>query len=117
MSETAELADLVLPASLPFEFAGSFTNTQRVIQEFEPFLNPVLTSSIDQLISLLKEFGHNGIADSSDARAEAFRMISERQPDRQEFSCTTENNYNPRFNHGCDLIVKIFEDECIQNNR
>ena len=35
MTDTAKHADLILPASLPFEMGGSFTNTQKVIQEFE----------------------------------------------------------------------------------
>ncbi|MCD4697261.1 MAG: FAD-dependent oxidoreductase, partial [Bacteroidales bacterium] len=36
MTDTAQHANLVLPSSMPFEIGGSFTNTQKMIQEFEP---------------------------------------------------------------------------------
>ncbi len=114
MSETAELADLVLPSSLPFEFAGSFTNTQRVIQEFEPVLPSAgITNSIEQIAGMLKEFGLNDISDSADARSGVLRSVSmsARVPEILSFSFSDENNYNPLFNHGCDLIVKIFDEE------
>jgi predicted molibdopterin-dependent oxidoreductase YjgC len=114
MSATAEIADLVLPASLPFEIGGSFTNTQRVIQEFDPVLpGSGMVSGIDQLIRLLKEFGLNGISDGTDARIEALKKISVRKREMEKFCYTYENDYNALFSHGCDLIVKMFDDECI----
>jgi len=114
ISETAELADIILPASLPMEFQGSFTNTQRVIQEFEPVLpTDQIETSITQLIGILKKFGLNGLSDSLDVRAEALKKISEVVPDQPAFIFTSENNYNSFFSHGCDLIVKIYDDEYI----
>ncbi len=112
MSDTAELADLVLPASLPFESDGSFTSTQRVIQEFESFL-PLRgqVSGVSQLAGILKEFGMNGIADSADAREEALKKLSTRKVANESFFLTTDNDYVPLFDHGCDFIVKIFDEE------
>jgi predicted molibdopterin-dependent oxidoreductase YjgC len=40
MTETAEKANLVLPASLPIETGGSFTNTQKRIQKFNKQIDP-----------------------------------------------------------------------------
>ncbi|MFA6126103.1 MAG: FAD-dependent oxidoreductase [Bacteroidales bacterium] len=112
MTETADMAHLLLPASLPFEFSGSFTSTQRIIQEFEPVLSKtVKLTGVDQLISLLKLFGLNGIADSADARLEAFGNIARRSSESERFIYTVQNNYSQLFNHGCDFVVKIFNDE------
>ncbi|MEW6360371.1 MAG: formate dehydrogenase subunit alpha [Planctomycetota bacterium] len=38
LSETAQLADVVLPAASSFEKEGTFTNTERRVQRFEPAL-------------------------------------------------------------------------------
>ncbi len=112
MSDTTEMAHLILPSTLPFEFEGSFTNTQRMIQEFEPILPmKANVSGIDQLIGLVREFGIQGISDSADARAEAIQAISAAKADPPSFIRTAENNYNPLFSNGCDAIVKIFDEE------
>ncbi len=112
ITDTTEMANLILPATLPYEFEGSFTNTQRTIQSFEPFLKMKSEiSGIDQLISLLAQFGKNGISDSSDARAEALNKIAAGKSDSPAFVYTIENNFNPLFSHGCDAIVRIFDEE------
>ncbi len=112
VSDTTEMAHLILPASLPYEFEGSFTSTGKVIQQFEPFLSPKATrTGVDQLIGLLKEMGLNGLSDSADVRDEALRKISAAVPSGPAFIFTTENNYTPLFSFGCDAVVRIFEEE------
>jgi formate dehydrogenase major subunit len=112
MTETAALADLILPASLPVEQAGTFTNTQKQIQEFEAGKpGPVGTDSIGQLTAILREFGINGIHDSLDARNEALTSIAAHPELPEKFIFTGDDNYNPLFNHGCDILVRLFDEE------
>jgi formate dehydrogenase major subunit len=112
MTETAGLADLVLPSSLPYELEGTFTNTQRVIQEFQPFMTGKQgNNSIGQLVGMLGEFGLNGLKDSADARNEALKTLATGPLYEKIFNFTTDNNYSPLFNHGCDWVVKIFDEE------
>lgn len=114
MSETAKKADLILPASFPTESGGTFTNTQRVIQEFEAVFEPkVELLTHEQLIGILKEFGINGLNDLHDVAVEAFSLLP--APDNIEryyFTYTEhESKLNRMFDHGADYIVKIFDDE------
>jgi len=112
MTETAEIAHLILPASLPFELSGTFTNTQKQIQEFEQARkSPLAADSIGQLAGILKEFGVNGIHDSLDARNEAMTTIAAHPDLPERFIFTGEDNYNPLFNHGCDILVRLFDEE------
>jgi formate dehydrogenase major subunit len=114
MSETAALADLVLPASLHFETGGSFTNTQRFIQQFPASLSPPLDMTTPELLSALLEAltGKAGPAGPADVLLEAASMM--RPPD-QDAPCplvpTKEDNPARRFEHGCDLLVKRFEEQ------
>lgn len=60
MTETAEQADLILPASFSFEIGGSYTNTQKNIQMITASPESGLEmSSIQQLVALCKAFGMN----------------------------------------------------------
>ncbi len=55
MTETAKQADLILPASFPVESGGSFTNTQKVIQEFGAEFSPAVEkTSLAQIADLLR---------------------------------------------------------------
>ncbi|PLX04400.1 MAG: hypothetical protein C0594_09230, partial [Marinilabiliales bacterium] len=76
MTATAEKADLILPASLPYEMDGSFTNTQKVIQEFEKGIEPACElDSTQQIIGIMKKLGVNGIANSAEAKMEAIKLL------------------------------------------
>jgi formate dehydrogenase major subunit len=113
MTATAEQADLVLPASLPAETGGSFTNTQKMIQHFDAGLPSVVEhTSWQQLASLLKKFGLNGIDSPADALNEAFSILQETQRDEKyHFRHTESDNHNRMFNHGCDVVNKRFDEE------
>jgi predicted molibdopterin-dependent oxidoreductase YjgC len=112
MTDTAMIADLILPASLPFEQNGTFTNTQKQIQEFESGRrSPLGIDSIGQVAGILKEFGINGIHDSLDARNEALASIASHPDLPERFIFTMEDNFNPLFNHGCDILVRLFDEE------
>jgi len=115
LTETAQKADLVMPASLPIEIGGSFTNTQKHIQKFEKQINSVIEKSApQQLIDLMAHFGLNGISDSEAALSEVFGLLPEPvDPDTWKYSLnyTGHDNFNRMFNHGCDIVNKRFDDE------
>ena len=112
MSETAKLADLILPASIPGEFMGSFTNTQKAIQLFEENdESKVALAGSAQLLMLLKEYKINGVSDSAEVHEKALSYIACKESTQTlEINSTTENQKGSFFNHGCDLITKLFDD-------
>ena len=113
MTPTAMEADLILPASFPAETGGSFTNSQRVIQEFDAVL-PLKTgkSNLGQLTDLLKTFGFDGLS----LRDYIFEEIISLLPQGKDHSAipmqyTVENDDPHFFAHGCDAVVRIFDQE------
>lgn len=60
MTTTAQFADVVLPACPSLEKEGTFVNTERRIQRFEPVLQPLGQAKPDWLIlcELARRFGH-----------------------------------------------------------
>ena len=112
MSETAKMADLILPAAFPAEMGGSFTNTQKMIQDFDATM-PVRISqdNLMQLLALLKKFGSNGLNDINDIRSEFFGLLPTEIKSKHEFAYTEKDNTNRMFNHGCDVVNKIFDEE------
>jgi len=111
-SETSQLADLILPASLPGEFAGSFTNTQKMIQVFEENLDSALDmNTSQQMIEIIKTFGLNGINDVTDAHSEVLKYVGKKANTNDRVLIpTTEDHFSVFFKHGCDLLVKLFDE-------
>ena len=117
MTETAKHADLILPASMPFEMGGSFTNTQKVIQEFEAVLPSKLEmTSLKQLSTMLSQFKMNGFESPKDVMMEALTLLpEEQQEEKLKFQFTKAENCNRTFNYGCDVVVKRFEEQFEQS--
>ncbi|MDD5507610.1 MAG: FAD-dependent oxidoreductase [Bacteroidales bacterium] len=113
MTETARYAHLILPASMPFESGGSFTNTQRMIQTFEKvFKGPVEQASYQQLGNLLGLFGLNGTSSIEDIHLESLSMLKlPEEFKRPVFHLTNEKKGSRMFHHGCDILNKRFDDE------
>ncbi len=117
MTDTAQQADLILPASLPVETGGSFTNTQRVIQEFDAVLpSKSEKCSLDQLSSLLNLFGIQNSSETQDILAEAFKLFPIENENVKKSFIINEMKDNQRlFNHGCDVVNKMFDEEFAAN--
>jgi len=113
MTATAEQADLILPASMPFETGGSFTNTQKVIQEFEAVLkSKVSKTTVDQLNELLKIFGLTHKKDPKEIRMELISLLpDDEEKGKLQFKYTHGHICNRMFDYGCDVIVKRFEEQ------
>jgi len=105
MTETAKMADVILPASFHYETGGSFTNTQRVIQNFEQAVNAkVAMDNIQQLAKLCNAFGLEQSSDVSQIQEEALSMIAEAKEQKLQLEVTDNEDYKKYFNHGCDVM-------------
>ncbi|GAB4330590.1 MAG: formate dehydrogenase subunit alpha [Bacteroidales bacterium] len=113
ITETAREADLILPASMPFETGGSYSNTLRTIQEFEAVLQPkVDRNSYQQLDALLEAFGLKGPDTPKEIMMEAIKLLPDNGADNSFVFRLSEDRSHPRlFNYGCDYVVRNFEEE------
>ncbi len=76
MSDTARMADLVLPASMPWEFGGSYTSSQRKIQQIDKQLEvDIAHDSFMQLAALLEITGITSPKNPGEALEEAFKLF------------------------------------------
>ncbi len=113
MTETAQKAHLILPASFPVETGGSFTNSQNVIQKFECEIESKIEKrSYEQILELLSKFGDtNKNADYVDVMMELISMLSGSDETIYQFNNTEKDNFSRIFDYGCDYLVKYFEDD------
>ncbi|MCX6272882.1 MAG: FAD-dependent oxidoreductase [Bacteroidetes bacterium] len=112
MTKTAQMASLVLPASFPAEIGGSFSNTQKVLQEFKAVLPEQLEqSSLQQLLSLLKGFGSNHLETIEDVMMESVSLFPvDKGESKNTFTYTEKPNFARVFRHGCDnLHMRMLE--------
>lgn len=111
MTETAMQADLILPASLPLESGGTFTNTQKYIQQFDKkFSSKVEKLNLDQLFDMAMLFGVNGLHDSGDVNLEIIKLLNKEEK-LLKLTSTEKSLDTTRFNHSCDVVEKMFDEE------
>jgi formate dehydrogenase major subunit len=116
MTETAAMADLILPASFPVESGGSYTNTQKMIQGFEAHFMPAIEkTNLRQLCDLLRAKGVEQSADHHEVLSEIISLLPEAKDGiPYEFGYTQADNPARIFEHGCDYLVKRFDEEFIE---
>jgi formate dehydrogenase major subunit len=116
MTETASVADLILPASLPFESGGSFTNTSKIIQQFEKQSEPLVElTGYEQLLALLKARGIDNPGSLEDVRLEIFSVLGLTGKNRRpSFRLTRCGDRDRLFGHGCDSLVQRFDREFLR---
>ncbi len=113
LTETAQAADLVMPASWLAEIGGSYTNTQRFIQMAEQAEGlPIKTeqTSVTQLIALLNKFGKQKVKEVHDVNAEMISLLTNPVPSQTAFYYTEKDSRQRMFEYGCDNINKRFEE-------
>jgi len=113
MTDTALAADLVLPASFPAETGGTFTNSQKVIQEFDQSATTwIENNSLQQLSRMLNEFGLTSSEQPHDIFMEVITLFPEhKEHGKLQMQTTTEDNNKRHFGYGCDALVKRFDEE------
>ncbi len=117
MTETAAIADLVLPSTWLFETGGSYTNSQRHIQQTNPAEKwncPVTQASLSQLSGILQRFGAAPNADPNSIAEEMIRFLVPAEPAPYVFEFTAGDSRSRFFNYGCDTLVKRFENHFSQ---
>ncbi|HLO91059.1 MAG TPA: molybdopterin-dependent oxidoreductase [Lentimicrobium sp.] len=107
MTPTAELANLILPASLPFESGGTFTNSQRVIQKVSKKLDcPLQYPSWKQLEEILSRNGYDRYETIDDITFEIASLLPKFcTSSKLLFRINVDDNYNPLFKAGCDALM------------
>lgn len=111
LTETAKMANIILPASMPFETGGSFTNSQKIIQLFDAVIpsKPEKTD-IQQLRELLAATGVE-IPESVKAIHDLMLKELPKKGFGREFVYTKEDPFVLYFTHRCDIVMKRFDDE------
>ncbi len=112
-TETARLADLIMPASLPWETGGTFTNTQKVIQKTKKSgISAVKYGGWEQANELLSRLGLGSIETVDEVIFELASLLPKYcSSGKLKFRITESDNFNPLFNYGCDIVNKRFEEE------
>lgn len=112
MTETAKNANVILPASFPVEIGGTFTNTQRNIQEFDAVL-PAKTekSSLEIIVDLMKNFKVSMPVAPEEIREEAFKLFKPVDQKPLALQITKPKDDIRMFEYGCDAIVKQFDEK------
>jgi len=115
MTETAKQADIILPASFPIESGGSFTNTQKVIQGFEAhFTAAVEKTGLEQVAEMLRARGiEQKSSEPAEVLSEAHKLLALNGHQKYTFHYTYEDDENRMYRHGCDHIVKRFDEEFV----
>ena len=105
MTETAKLASLVLPMAFPFETGGTFTNTQRVIQNFNAEMKPKTgKTNIEVLNGIAAEFGLNTFSSNNEIFNEFISILAEKDNSMPTFEYTNSDNLNKLFLFGADNL-------------
>ena len=111
MTDTAKLADVVLPAASFAESDGTFANSERRVQRVRPAIKPVGESrtDVDILLDVMKRFGvSQNLNTSSDVWDEMRRLapiltgISYERLDNEggiQWPCPSENHPGTQYLH------------------
>jgi formate dehydrogenase major subunit len=108
MTETAAMADLILPASFPDEVGGTFTNAQKHIHEFagKP-ARSVASDSIQQISAILSRLGMASAAERNALLMEIVPLLPD-TPEQEKLKLyqTEKDNDRRYFMYGCDGFIK-----------
>lgn len=109
LTETAALADLVLPATLAMETGGTITNTQRVIQKISSRMSlPVEVPSWKQIDRLLNGLGFAPFDTADDVTMEMVSLLPKFcTSSKLSLRITGGDNHVPLFLYGCDCIGRM----------
>ena len=110
MSETAAVADIILPASWSYQTGGWYTDSNRNVKQFDAAINLDIERSswqqINDILLLLKVKSNISL---SEVREEIFAFIENSNGKDHKYKFTFSiNMLEPLFNNGCGIL----ENEC-----
>lgn len=112
MSNTAKLADIILPASLSYETGGSFTDSHRIIKQFKDGLKPKTEKpswlQLCELLSILKVKSNKSLEEVSD-EIFSFFDLSNNSDSKYKIEFNS-NETELLFNNGCDVVEQNLSD-------
>ncbi len=107
MSETALKADLILPATFPYETGGSYTNSQKIVQQFEKSIKSGAdVPSWKQLSEITALLGGATMQSVDDIRLEMFSFLVTNDTEKIAFISETYTDDDCLFNYGCSTLEK-----------
>lgn len=109
LTPTAQLADLILPASFPFETGGTFTNSQRVIQKIDQgAVCPFEFSSWQQINEMLTRIGFATFDSVIDITFEMAALLPKFcTSSKLMFRIHNADNQKVLFRFGCDSLFGL----------
>lgn len=114
MTETAEMADLILPESYHFESGGSYSNTQKYLITFDKQAESKLQKrTYAQLVDLMSKFGVKNKFDLTHnitLEIASLLKLSVRDNNSYNLILTEEDDFARNYKYGCDYLVKRFEE-------
>jgi formate dehydrogenase major subunit len=116
VTDTAKKADLILPASLPFESGGSYSNTQKFIVNFDAAIDSkIQKKNYEQLIDIMKLLGVKCKLDiTHNITLEIASLLNHKEIDEEDklynLTYTEVDDMNRTYDYGCDNLMKRFED-------
>ncbi|ALO14041.1 Glutamate synthase [NADPH] small chain [Salinivirga cyanobacteriivorans] len=111
MTETAKQADVILPASFTIESSGSYTNTNRFIQQYtQHFSTKTEKTTFHQLVALLEQFGIETKKDAAYVMDDIARDLPGEVDNKLNFIVTERAGDKAMFNNGADFINKKFDE-------
>lgn len=114
ITDTAKKADLILPASLPIESGGSYTNTQKYILNFDAALkSKVEKKNVKQISDLMNAFDIKSDDEQNIANEIASllnKKIDVKKDKLYNLVYTKTDNEGRIFDYGCDNLTKRFEE-------
>lgn len=113
MTPTAEMADLILPASFAAETGGTCTNTQRVIQDFDGGIPGKITQdTLTQVAMLMGKLGVETPSTKETVFGEIITLLpANRDHSPLKLIHTESDNNNYLFNFGCDALFKWTDEQ------
>ncbi len=118
LTDTALMADLVLPATFPAETGGSFTSAGKVIQEFRAAMKPVVKlDNLQQIAGIIGELGMHTPVQPAELFMELIALLPERNNGQSyHLKYTEKENRHRLFSFGCDSVLLQFEKEYEKQN-
>jgi formate dehydrogenase major subunit len=110
MTDTAALADLILPASYVIETGGSYSNTQRNIQVIDKAVSSDF-NNIEFLTKLLSHCGRGSMKEGAELFSEIASFMNFPSPTVYSFQPEASSESFSLFRSGCDALQASFDQE------